>query len=166
MKSLVFKKTVLRPLILAALSIVTLTGVAKAGGDSYAIYLNSKLVMKQYVAQPLSLASLPLDNAAGADMLVVYYSHCGTVGKGRSISVKDEHGTVLKEWKFADVTGKDNGMAIPVKDLQLLQKQHTHMNLYYAAQQLPGGRLLTTINSQGRATAGLDITKIVLPAVK
>ena len=155
MKNLLFKKAVLRPLILAALSIVTLTGVAKAGGDSYTIYLNSKLVMKQYVTQPLSLASLPLDNANGADMLVVYYSHCGTVGKGRSVSVKDEHGALLKEWKFADVAGKDNGMAIPVKDLQQLQKQHAHISLYYAAQQLPGGRLLTALNSRGHATAAV-----------
>jgi len=166
MKSLLIKKAVLRPVILVALSIITLTSVAKAGVDSYTIYLNSKLVMKQYVTQPLSLASLPLDNAGSADMLVVYYNHCGAVGKGRSISVKDENGAVLKEWKFADAAGKDNGMAIPVKELLQLEKQHAHMNIYYASQQLPGGRLLTALNSHGRATAVLAMGQRLLAAVR
>src|ERR1700743_3169651 len=97
---------------------VTVFLPAFAGGDSYRIFLNGKMVMTQYVTQPLSLSSLPLSEANSKDELVVYYSHCGAIGKERSITIKDEKGTVLKEWKFADADNqKDVGMHIPVKDI-------------------------------------------------
>lgn len=155
MKYLIFKKAFVKPLVLAALSVMLLANVATAGGDSYTIYLNNKLVMKQYVTQPLSISSLQLDNATGDDVLVVYYSHCGTIGKGRSITVKNEHGDVLKEWKFADVAGKDNGMQIPVKDIIALQKKSGNISLYYASEQLPSGRMLTSLGKHDKTTAAL-----------
>ena len=155
MKLTLLTKAAVKPLVLAAISLITLINVAKAGGDSYTIYLNGKQMMKQYVTQPLSLASLPVNDLKGTDVLVVYYSHCGTIGKDRSISVKDEHGTMLKQWKFADVAGKDNGMQIPIKELQELEKKTTHISLYYASQQLPAGRLLTGLGGHTSITAAL-----------
>jgi len=67
MKHYSFRKAMLKPLVLGVLAITALVNVAKAGSDSYTIYLNGKLVMKQYVMQPLSIAGLPLDNAGGND---------------------------------------------------------------------------------------------------
>src|SRR5215213_4945686 len=78
---------------------------AKAGLDSYEIYLNNKLILKQYVNQPLKLESLGLDQSNINDRLVIYYSQCNAqdkIGKGRSISVKDAKGNTLKKWDFAD----------------------------------------------------------------
>jgi len=155
MKLTLLTKAAVKPLVLAAIGLITLMNVAKAGGDSYTIYLNGKQMMKQYVTQPLSLASLPVNDLKATDVLVVYYSHCGTIGKDRSISVKDEHGTVLRQWKFADVAGKDNGMQIPVKELQELQKKNAHISLYYASQQLPAGRMLTGLGGRTGVTASL-----------
>jgi hypothetical protein len=149
-----FVKKALKPLMFAVFGALTLMNVARAGGDMYTIYLNNKLVMKQFVTQPLSLSSLPLDNANSNDMLVVSYSHCGTIGKGRALSVKDEHGNVLKEWKFADVA-KDEGMSIPVKEILELQQKNTHISLYYSSQQLPGGRMLTALGKGEKTVAAV-----------
>ena len=117
----------------------------KAGGDSYKIYLNNKLILEQYVTQPLNIKSLQLDNANANDKLVIYYSHCGQVGKGRSLTIKDNKGKILKEWKFANTAGSNESMVIPVKELLELIK-NGHVNLFYAAQQLPKGRMLTSVN--------------------
>jgi hypothetical protein len=155
MKYLIFKKAFVKPLALAAFSVMLLANVAFAGVDSYTIYLNNKLVMKQFVTQPLSVSSLQLDNAAANSTLVVFYNHCGQIGKGRTITVKDDHGNTLKEWKFADATGKDEGMQIPVKDILALQQKNANISLYYAAQQLPSGRMLTAIGKRDKTTAAL-----------
>ena len=155
MKYLIFRNAFVKPLTLAALSIMLLVNTAFAGADSYTIFLNGKQVMKQYVTQPLSVSSLQLDNTAANGTLVVYYSHCGEIGKGRSITVKDDHGNILKEWKFADATGKDAGMSIPANELLALQKNNANISLYYAAQQLPSGRMLTSIGKHDKTTAAL-----------
>ena len=123
------------------------------GVDSYRIYLNSKLILQQYVGQPLKLESLELGAANANDRLVVYYNHCGATGRSRSISVKDENGNVLKEWKFRDaavknsenVPAEDDAMVIPVKEILELKAKHPGLTLSYFAQQLPAGRMLTRI---------------------
>ena len=127
---------------------------AFAGTDSYRIFLNGKLVMTQYVGQPLSLANLPISEANSKDELVVYYNHCGATGKDRSITIKDETGTVLKVWKFEDAAGgKDDGMHIPVKDLLALEKAGRQLSLCYTAQQLPQGRMLTHVGRAAKMAA-------------
>lgn len=123
------------------------------GVDSYRIYLNNKLILQQYVGQPLKLESLALSAANSNDELVIYYSHCGATGRGRSISVRDDNGNVLREWKFRDAAVRNNGnvpaeddaMVIPVKEILELKAKHPGLTLSYFAQQLPAGRMLTRI---------------------
>ena len=140
-----FKQTLAKAFTFAALSLFTFN--AKAGGDSYEIYLNNKLILKQYVTEPLNLKSLQLDKANSNDRLVIFYSHCGQTGKGRSIAIKDEKGKILKEWKFANSTGSKS-MIIPVKEILQLEKNNTNgrLRLYYAAQQMPKGLMLTALD--------------------
>ena len=128
-------------------------GSGVRGADSYRIYLNGKLLLQQYVGQPLKLENLALSPANANDNLVVYYNHCGATGRSRSITVKDENGNVLKEWKFRDaavkndmnIPAEDDGMTIPVKEILELQAKHSGMTLNYSARQLPAGRMLTKI---------------------
>ena len=120
---------------------------AKAGLDSYEIYLNDKLLIKQYVNQPLSLEALPLTQANINDRLVINYSQCNMpnkLGKGRSILVKDAGGRVLKHWKFADAKSGRSSMVIPVKDLLALDKKasRNELALFYAAEGRTEGQLL------------------------
>jgi hypothetical protein len=138
---------------LIALFLTAFAFTAKAGGDSYKIYLNNKLILEQFVTQPLSLNRLQLDKANLNDQLVIYYSHCGTTGKGRSISIKNDKGLTIKEWKFSDAVGSNAGMTIPVKDLLQLKNKnaHTELSIYYASHELPRGRMLTSLNHREKS---------------
>ncbi len=102
-----FKSTLVKVFTLIVLGLTMFSFAGRAGGDSYKIYLNKKLITEQYVSQPSSgLISLNLDKANYKDQIVIYYSHCGTTGKGRSIMLKDEQNKILKEWKFADLQAR------------------------------------------------------------
>ncbi|MEP6583772.1 MAG: hypothetical protein ABJA90_05885 [Ginsengibacter sp.] len=150
MQHSIFKNAFLKAFTFAVLFLSAFK--TKAGGDVYEIYLNSKLIAKQFVTQPLNIKDLQLDRANSNDRLVIIYNHCGQTGKGRTIAIKDDKGKVLREWKFADAKGSDVSMVIPVKELLTLAKNYSekHLTLYYAAQQLPKGRLLTSVNLENK----------------
>ena len=153
MQRSIFKQTLALSFAFAA--ITALFSFSKPGGDSYEIYLNSKLLLRQYVHQPLHLKALSLTTANANDQLTIYYSHCGTTGKSRSISVVDSKGNVLKKWNFADAKGSQTGMTIAVKDLLQLEKKNTNgaLSLQYAAKELPKGRMLTSLQFAQKNTA-------------
>jgi len=130
-----------------ALCLTVFTLTAKAGRDSYEIYLNNKLLLKQTVDQSFSLKSLHLDPSNSNDQLVIHYSQCGVIGKGRSIAVKDEKGRILKEWKFSDApTGTNASMVISVKELLQLAKDNANGSLrcYYTSEERSKGQVLAS----------------------
>jgi len=143
------KPALVKTFTLIVLCLTAFSFISKAGGDRYEIYLNDKRIMQRYVGQlAVDVSSLQLDKTNYNDKLVIYYSHCGTAGKGRTILIKDEQNKVLKEWKFADATRDDASMSIPVKDILDLQKSNVNANLglyYFSSQYLPKGRMLTSI---------------------
>ena len=160
-------------LTLLALSLSVSPLTARGGLDSYEIYLNGKLLLRQVPAQSLSLKSLSLNASNANDKLVIYYSQCNApvrTVKGRSITVRDGNGKILQEWRFADMGDGDGGMTIPVKAILSLAKAHTGeaLNFYYASESRPGGQALATIHASEKTTAavwGGPATKIG-PATK
>jgi hypothetical protein len=142
--------------VLAAFLLFVPTMALTIGGvDSYEIYLNNKLITRQVVTQPLSLQHLELTAANSNDELVVRYSHCGKIGTARKIAIKDASGKIVKEWKFANATGSDKGMTIPVKEVLQLQQlfAKTALSLYYISDELPAGRLLTGVQFTGKGNS-------------
>jgi len=141
--------------IVAIISLQAFT--AKAGTDVFEIYLNNKLILRQAVNQSFTLQSLQLNKANKNDQLIIFYNHCGVIGKNRSIAIKDDKGNTIKEWKFADATGTDKGMTIPVSELLQLEKNYSHggFNLFYSSQQLPQGRALSALQFTGKSTTWL-----------
>jgi len=130
---------------------------AKAGLDSYEIYLNNKLLLKQYVNQPLNLSSLQLTQKNAADQIVVYYNQCNApkgIAKSRSITVRDADGKILKAWKFADASETNKAMIIPVKDLLLLEKNNAgkELSMVYAAEGRNGGQMLANFHFGQKST--------------
>src|SRR5207342_1309582 len=100
--------------------------ISRAGGESYEIYLNSKLICKQVNGKFLcGEKGLQLTKSNINDKLVITYNHCGRIGTGRTIVAKNEHDQTLKEWKFAD----DATIAIPVKEILNLEKSQGGMKL-------------------------------------
>jgi hypothetical protein len=121
------------------------------GGDSYEIYLNNKLLVKQFVTQSLALQSLSLSKANDKDHLTIYYKHCGRTGKGRSIALKDGKGKTLRQWQFTDA---DGAMTIAVHDLlSFMNKADGDLSVFYSSQELPKGRLLASLNTGAKGAA-------------
>ena len=85
------QKFIQKSLFMALVGLTALMQPVIAGGDSYRIYLNNKLILQQYVTRSLDLKNLPLSEANANDKLVIYYNHCGATGRSRSIAVKDEN---------------------------------------------------------------------------
>ena len=143
-----FKRTLpgIMGLMILCLAFMAFTPV---GVDKYEVYLNDKLLLKEYAMKDISLKSLQLEKAKPSDQLVIYYTHChgNAAGTARTISVKDEKGQTIKQWKFADPSGGKAGMVISVKELQQLEKDHSksQLTMYYASAQLPGGQLLAAL---------------------
>lgn len=141
------------------ISVLFIAQAAKAGGDIYEIYLNKKLLDRHYVYNlSEAVMNLSLDGTTDADNLIIYYSHCGIVGKGRRIVITNEQNRVLGTWEFANVSSKRDGMVISLKELRQLKKAHAQESLklyYYAEDLLPKGRMLVTLKPSGKATVFL-----------
>ena len=136
--------------VLSLLALTLLSFAARAGGESYEIYLNNKLICKQVNGKFVcGDKGLQLTKANANDNLVITYNHCGKVGTGRTIVAKDEHDRLIKEWKFED----DASIIIPVKEILNLQKSSGVKLYYFSTQYLPKGRMLTSINMAEKETA-------------
>jgi hypothetical protein len=119
------------------------------GLDSYEIYLNNRLLLKQYVNQPLNLRVLQLEKTQENGQLQIGYTHCMNkgVGTGRSLALKDEAGNLLRKWTFADGGGSGLKMTIAVKELLQIEKKNAghELSLYYTAHELEKGEMLSII---------------------
>lgn len=150
MKPITFNQTLIKLFALIVLCFTAFSFTAKLGLDSYEIYLNSKLILKQSVNQPLNLRVLQLDKTNDKDQLRIKYKHCTLEGAGtdRSIVLKDEKGNTLKKWDFANASGSDLSMTIAVKELLQLQKNNTQheLSLSYTARELPKGETLAFLH--------------------
>lgn len=139
-------KPFIKMFMLLTLCFATFSFTTKFGLDSYEIYLNNKLILKQSVNQPLNLRVLQLKPENAGDQLLITYKHCNLPGAGtdRSITLEDEKGNVLKKWAFPDATGSDLSMKIPVKELLQLEKSNVHpdLSLHYTARELVKGQTL------------------------
>ena len=150
MKRILFYQAFIRIYALITLCLPVYSFTTKFGLDSYAIYLNDKLILQQTVNQPLKLRVLALSEAKETDLLYIKYTHCtikAGAGTNRSIVLKDEKGTEIKKWTFADATGSDLSMKIAVKELMEVEKNYANqaLSLYYTAKELPKGEMLSML---------------------
>lgn len=138
MKYAQFKSFVSKSLLLVAFYFAAFAGTAKAGLDYYSIYIGKKLVFTRAVNKTLSLENLPISETDMNEQLVIEYYQCNIpdkTGKNRSISLRDDNGNVIKQWKFADARDGNTKMTIPVKELMQVAKSSKakSLSLYYAA---------------------------------
>ena len=146
MKRTEFNQLFTKLFTLVTLSFMLFGFTSPSGLDSYEIYLNHKLIMKQSVNQPLNLRVLQLNQAKENDQLRINYKHCSVkeAGRNRSILIKNKKGDVLKKWAFADTEASDLSMVIPVKELLAIEKANAknELILYYTSQELQKGEML------------------------
>ncbi len=117
---------------------------AHKGGDHYEIYMNKKLILREYVHNSNGVKNFELDSKDYNGQLAIYYSHCGKLGKVRSIAITNAENKVLKQWQFEDAAS-NVFMICKVKDIMELQKNNNKLNLYYSSKELPKGKLLASI---------------------
>ena len=137
-------------LLLAVLFLQAFSNKAP-GGDYFKVLLNGKLITEQYLTQPTAIKALSLTLANQSDKLTFLYSHCGTAGTARVISLRDEKGKTIKNWKFAD--SKDQGMQLMVKEVLGASPDHNTGLVYYFSKELPKGKLLINLNLPKAVTA-------------
>src|SRR5690348_5326237 len=70
------------------------------GAHSVKVYLDGKLVLDQYVNFKSNAPSLTINPAEKYNQLIVRYSECGRTVTGRSLTLKDDHDNVLKNWRY------------------------------------------------------------------
>lgn len=149
MKTTTFNQAFIKIFTLITLCFTTFGFTTKFGLDSYEIYLNNKLILKQSVNEPLSLRVLQLDKANVNDQLRINYIHCTLKGAGtnRNIVLKDEQGKKLKDWSFANATGSDLTMVISVKELLSLIKNNPNheLSLHYTSKELTKAQMLASL---------------------
>jgi hypothetical protein len=137
----------IHPAIWAALCSILLSFSFKPGAHSFQIYLDSKLVLDQYVNSKMEIPTLRLDPDGNYNQLIVKYNECGRTVSGRTITIKDENDKILKEWRFEGMSsGYKESMVCQVKEIiALTKKETTGLKLYYSSNDFHEGQQIARL---------------------
>src|SRR5688500_9506440 len=125
MKSILNKTKLLGlGLLVTSFSLLSFT---RFGGDTFEIYLNGKLLHQQALYNKQGVKTIALSSANYNDEMSVKFSHCGTVGKDRTITLKNGQDQTVKQWRFEDSKGGLTPMTFKVKEILDLQKGSTNI---------------------------------------
>lgn len=122
------------------------------GADSFEVYLDNELLMKDYVYRERSIKPIRLDKNSNAT-LTVSYSHCGITGSSRSLTLLDDQKKLIREWTFANVDAKvKDPMPVSVKEL-VTASNGKPVSLYYKSQELDNEVLIAPVRFVDKTTA-------------
>jgi hypothetical protein len=129
------------PILLTLLCAVLFSFAPLPGAHNYKVFLDGKLIHEQYTDLKKEAPSVFINPQGDNKELSIRYSECGRTVNGRMLSVTDNSGKLLKEWKFdGESKGFENPMTIKVKDvIALKQKGSNTLKLYYASREFPEG---------------------------
>jgi|SRR6218665_80287 len=136
----------LRIVPLAVLLLTFFSFSVKPGGEGFEIFKNNKLVLQQFGSDMEKIKTLQLDNVSSSDQLTIRYYHCGRIGKNRHIILRSSDNKELKNWQFANMSSKDQGMSFRPADVFTAKgKKATLVNVYYTSTEIPRERHLVTL---------------------
>ena len=149
------ERLAIRSLLLVVACAALFSFSERTGGDTFAIYLNNKLLLRERVLPEASIKSLVLNADDSDGILNVQYSHCGQIGVERRLSIKDDHNKVLKTWDFSESASPV--MEFAVKELLTAAKNSPdqRLQLVYASKELREGKLLAHVAVPASARASL-----------
>ena len=146
MKTLFSRSPLMASMLAATIGILS-SFSSPTGGECFEIYQDSRLVLQRCGKDMNSVQTISLSNANSNSELTVKYFHCGQIGKNRVLTLKSADGKTLKEWRFANTTGKDYAMKCGTKDIFSVKvNNQSKLKLYYTSTELPDGKLLAIIN--------------------
>ena len=128
------------------------------GAHSFQVYLDSKLMIDQYVNFKSEGPELKLDPTENYNQLIVKYNECGRRVTGRMITLKSDIGKTLKEWRFEGASsGYQESMKCNVKDIiALRQKGNNILKLYYSSNEFPEGQMIIRLVLGGDSKTALN----------
>jgi hypothetical protein len=127
------------------------------GGEGYTIRMGDRLLIEEHVTLKSPVPNFSLYQRDADEALFVYYSHCGQIGTSRSIAIKDNRNTVLKEWKYADAVSGNAPMVCKVKDILALQREAgRNVQLVYSSKEIPSGKVLAKVTLSMEGVARKD----------
>jgi hypothetical protein len=149
--------TMIKRLLPFILFLTAFSFTSHAGGYAFEIYLNNKLLLKQQHKTVISGSpELYLTAANANDNLRILFTNCGMTRKARSIAIKDENNSIIKEWEFPNATTSDFTMTIPVKEILAVQKKKGNAALkiyYYSPDHFSEGQMLASLQPEGKKVA-------------
>jgi len=118
-----------------------------SGAHSVQIYLDSKLIIEQYIDSRTATPKLVLDPSEKYNQLIVKYNECGRTVSGRKITLKDDHNKVLKDWAFeGQATGFKESMTCSVKEILALKPKGSNtLKLFYSSTDFPDGSQIASV---------------------
>lgn len=124
-----------------ALCAILISFAPMPGAHSVQIYLDSKLVIDQYINFKSDAPKLTLDPTEKYSQLIVKYSECGRTVTGRMLTLKDDHNKVLKDWHYGGAsTGFSESMSCSVKDIIALKPKGSNtLKLSYSSKDFQEG---------------------------
>jgi len=146
--------TIKKKLPLLGLAVLLLCSFILPGGDSYEVYVGNERIIRQHVFDMKKVPVITLSEKQADLQMSISYSHCGTVGKKRMITIRDEKNSVYKKWSYNDgsvaasLIGSGRVMKIPVSDILDARKKNGQkkLKIYYSSKELPDGKELVIIN--------------------
>lgn len=141
-------------MILAAITItIILSSFSSApGGEGFEVYKNNTLLLQQFGNNMKNIKTLSLDNIRPTDKLTIKYFHCGKTGKNRHIIVRGGNNAELKNWQYANMISKDEGMSFHPADIIRNNKNTDKVNVYYTSEEMPEEKLLVMLQFKGQET--------------
>jgi hypothetical protein len=144
-------------LVGVALSAILFSFSSLSGAHSFQVYLDSKLMIDQYVNSKMVAPTVLVDPAEDHSQLIVKYNECGRTVTSRTMTIKDESDKVLKDWRFEGVTsGYKDPMPLPIKEITALKKNGSKtLKLYYSSKEFPEGQQVANLVIGSKATTAL-----------
>lgn len=131
-----------------------LASFAPVGGEGFTMHVNNKLVIEHYFTSKAVTPHITMDAATGKSTISVSYNECGKVGTNRKLTLKDEAGKVLKEWKFSDSDELNSNMSIQGREIIEFKKEDRNaLTLTYTSKVVSAGRLLVALTFDNEAQA-------------
>jgi hypothetical protein len=115
------------------------------GGEGFEVYKNNTLLLQQFGNNMKSIQTLSLENILPADKLTIKYYHCGKAGKNRHIIVRSGNNIALKNWQYANMATKDDGMSFHPAELLNTKNKINKVNIYYTSEEMPKEKLLVML---------------------
>lgn len=124
---------------------------AYPGGDTLEIYVNGKQLLQQFIHMDKSVKTVSFPQPAASDKVEIYYSHCGTPGTNRVLTLKDDKNNLVKEFKFPDTKAKRASMTFTWKDLK--RSASSKLNVFYQSKEIPTARLIAVLSPSNQNLA-------------